>query len=101
MYLSASAIAALEGVPRVHNLNPAAIRTNKSVGDEVGLKNIGVHLISIAPGVKSTEFHSHKYEEEAIYVLSGHGTEVMGETNQKIGPGDFIGFPGGGLAHET
>jgi len=101
MYLSASAIAALEGVRRVHNLNPAAIRTNKSLGDEVGLKNIGVHLISIAPGDKSTEFHSHKYEEEAIYVLSGHGTEVMGETNQKIGPGDFIGFPGGGLAHET
>jgi uncharacterized cupin superfamily protein len=101
MYLSASAIAALEGVRRVHNLNPAAIRTNKSLGDEAGLKNIGVHLISIAPGDKSTEFHSHKYEEEAIYVLSGHGTEVMGETNQKIGPGDFIGFPGGGLAHET
>ena len=101
MYLSASAIAALEGVRRVHNLNPAAIRTNKSLGDEVGLKNIGVHLISIAPGDKSTEFHSHKYEEEAIYVLSGHGTEVMGETNQKIGPADFIGFPGGGLAHET
>jgi uncharacterized cupin superfamily protein len=101
MYLSASAIAALEGVRRVHNLNPAAIRTNKSLGDEVGLKNIGVHLISIAPGDKSTEFHSHKYEEEAIYVLSGHGTEVMSETNQKIGPGDFIGFPGGGLAHET
>jgi uncharacterized cupin superfamily protein len=25
----------------------------------------------------------------------------MGETNQKIGPGDFIGFPGGDAAHET
>ena len=25
----------------------------------------------------------------------------MGETTQKIGPGDFIGFPGGGVAHET
>ncbi len=101
MYLSAQKIAAMEGVRRVHNLNPAAIRIDKSLGDEVGLTNIGIHLITIAPGDKSTEFHSHKYEEEAIYVLSGHGTEVMGDTSQKIGPGDFIGFPAGGVAHET
>ena len=101
MYLSAEKIATMEGVRRVHNLNPAAIRIDKSLGDEVGLKNFGIHLISIAPGDKSTEFHSHRYEEEAIYVLSGTGMEVMGETKQKIGPGDFIGFPGGGLAHET
>jgi uncharacterized cupin superfamily protein len=101
MYLSAQKIAAMDGIRRVHNLNSAAIRIDKSLGDEVGLKNVGIHLISIAPGDKSTEFHSHKYEEEAIYVLSGHGTEVIGETERKIGPGDFLGFPGGGLAHET
>jgi uncharacterized cupin superfamily protein len=101
MYLSAEAIVKLEGVRRVHQLNPAAIRIDKSIGDEVGLKNIGIHLITIAVGDKSTELHSHKYEEEAIYVLSGHGTEVMGDTSQKIGPGDFIGFPAGGAAHET
>ncbi|HYT57278.1 MAG TPA: cupin domain-containing protein [Verrucomicrobiae bacterium] len=101
MYLSVDAIAGLKGVRRIHTLNPAAIRIDKSLGDEVGLTNIGIHLITIAPGDKSTEFHSHKYEEEAIYVLSGHGTEVIGDTNQKIGPGDFIGFPAGGAAHET
>ena len=101
MYLSAEKIAAMEGVRRVHILNPAAIRMDKSLGDEVGLKNIGIHLISIAPGDKSTEFHRHRYEDEAIYVLSGRGTEIMGETKQKIGQGDFIGFPAGGDAHET
>ncbi len=101
MYLSAEAIAKMEGVRRVHQLNPAAIRLDKSIGDEAGLKNIGIHLITIAPGDKSTEFHTHKYEDEAIYVLSGSGTEVMGEVKQKIGPGDFIGFPAGGAAHET
>ena len=101
MYLSAEKIAAIEGVQRVHTLNRSAIRTDKSLGDECELKNIGIHLIAIAPGDKSTEFHSHKYEEEAIYVLSGHGTEVIGDTTQKIGPGDFIGFPADGVAHET
>ena len=55
MYLSAEKIASMEGVRRVHNLNPAAIRIDKSLGDEVGLKNLGIHLISIAPGDKSTE----------------------------------------------
>lgn len=101
MYLSAEKIASLEGVRRVHQLNPAAIRTDKSLGDEVGLKNIGIHLVSIAPGDTSAEFHTHRYEEEAIYVLSGRGTAVIGETRQKIAPGDFIGFPAGGAAHET
>jgi len=101
MYLSAEKISAITGVKRVHVLNPSAIRLDKSIGDEVGLKNIGIHLITIAPGDKSTEFHTHRYEDEAIYVLSGLGTEIMGETKLKIGPGDFIGFPAGGDAHET
>jgi uncharacterized cupin superfamily protein len=33
--------------------------------------------------------------------LSGHGTEAIGEKTYKIGPGDFIGLPAGGPAHET
>ena len=101
MYLSAEAITKLEGVRRVHTLNPAAIRIDKSIGDEAGLQNIGIHLITIAPGDKSTEFHSHKYEDEAIYVLSGNGLEAIGDETHKIGPGDFIGLPAGGPAHET
>jgi uncharacterized cupin superfamily protein len=101
MYLSASQIGSMEAIRRVHPLNPAAIRLDKSLGDEVGLKNIGIHLITIAPGDRSTEFHSHKYEDEAIYVLSGHGSEVIGDATHKIGPGDFIGLPAGGPAHET
>lgn len=101
MYLSVEKIAAMEGVKRVHSLNPAAVRLNKSLGDEAGLRKIGIHLITIAPGDKSTEFHAHRYEEEAIYVLSGHGIEVIGDERHKIGPGDFIGLPAGGPAHET
>src|SRR3989475_3598587 len=101
MYLSVEKIAAMEGVRRVHNLNPAAIRIDKSLGDEVGLKNLGIHLISIAPGDKSTEFHTHRYEEEAIYVLSGHGTAVIGDTTQKICPGEFFRFSTNRVGPET
>ena len=100
MYLSASDIAALEGVRKVHYLNPLAERLNKSLGDAVGLKHIGVHLISVEPGHHSTEYHVHHFEEECIYVLSGRGIAVLGETLQPIAAGDFIGCPTNGVAHE-
>ena len=100
MYLSAKDIDAMEGVRKVHFLNPQAIRINKSLGDTVGLKNLGVHMISVEPGHCSTEYHVHHYEEECIYVLFGTGTAVLGEQQQKIGPGDFIGCPVNGVAHE-
>jgi len=101
MYLSAQAIEAMAGEHRVHSVNPAAKRINKSLGDAAGLKNLGVHMMIVAPGDRSSEFHCHRYEDEAIYVLSGLGTAMIGAESYKIGPGDFLGFPGGGPAHET
>ncbi len=101
MYLSAEKIAAMEGELRVHFVNPTAKRINKSLGDAAGLKSLGIHMMTVAPGDRSAEYHTHRYEDEAIYVLSGHGMAVIGEETFKIGPGDFIGFPGGGSAHET
>ena len=58
MYLSAADIEQLEGVRKVHYLNGAAERLNKSLGDATGLKNIGVHLITVDPGHQSTEYLS-------------------------------------------
>ena len=83
-----------------NSILPRSVSTNPLV-TRPGSRTLAFILITIAPGDKSTEFHTHKYEDEAIYVLSGSGTEVMGEVKQKIGPGDFIGFPAGGAAHET
>jgi uncharacterized cupin superfamily protein len=100
MYLSAQAIAAMEAVKRVHFLNEGAIRSNKSIGDAAGLKNLGVHLITVQPGHGSTEYHFHHYEEECVYVLSGHGTAVIDEQSHKIGPGDFMAHPIDKVAHE-
>jgi uncharacterized cupin superfamily protein len=57
--------------------------------------------MTIAPGDRSSEYHCHKYEDEAIYVLSGRGSALIGEEKHKIGPGDFLAFPGGGTPHET
>ena len=100
MHLSASAIAAMDAVKRTHFLNPGAVRANKSLGDATGLKNIGVHLITIEPGHRSTEYHFHHYEEECVYVLSGRGSAVIGDQTHNIGPGDFMGHPIDHIAHE-
>ena len=99
MYLSAKAIAEMAGQKKVHFLNDNAVRLNKSIGEAVGLENIGVHLVTVEPGHYSTEFHMHHFEEECIYVLSGDGVAILGEESHPIGPGDFIGCPLNGLAH--
>lgn len=100
MYLSAEDIARLEGTRKVHFLQPDAVRIDKSLGDATGLTRIGVHLITVAPGDTSTEFHAHHTEEECIYVLSGFGAANIGDRTVRIGPGDFIGCPTNGVAHD-
>ena len=99
MYLSAKTIAEMTEEKKVHFLNDNAVRISKSLGDAVGLKNIGVHMITVQPGHFSTELHVHLFEEECIYVLSGSGIATIGTETQSIAPGDFIGCPLNGVAH--
>jgi uncharacterized cupin superfamily protein len=101
MYLSAAQIGATKPERRIHSVNPEAVRLDISLGDLTGLKNLGVHLMTVEPGKRSSEYHCHRYEDEAIYVLSGHGCAAIGDQRFEIGPGDFLGFPAGGPAHET
>lgn len=97
--LTAAEIAAMPGLAKTHFLNPEARRINKSLGDATGLTGIGVHLIEVAPGAETTEYHLHHHEDECVYVLSGRATARIGDNRHRIGPGDFIGYRKGGLAH--
>ena len=92
-------IDALEGLSKQHYLNPNAQRINKSLGDLTGLTGFGFHIIEVPPGKESTEYHVHYHEDECVYVLSGTGQVTIGEDDFEIGPGDFIGYRAGGLAH--
>ncbi len=97
--MTAAQIEAMEGLAKVHFLNANARRINKSLGEATGLTGIGIHLIEVAPGDETTEYHVHHFEDEAVYVLGGTGTATIGDTDHPIGPGDFIGYRKGGLAH--
>lgn len=99
MQLSAQAIQDMVGQSRTHFLNQNAVRLNKALGDAVGLKNLGVHMITVQPGHYSTEYHVHLFEEECIYVLSGNARATLGSETIEVGAGDFIGYPINGLAH--
>lgn len=97
--LTAAEIEAMEGLSKTHFLNPSATRLNKSLGDATGLTGLGIHIIEVAPGTETTEYHVHHFEDEAVYVLAGTATATIGEEDHVIGPGDFIGYRAGGLAH--
>lgn len=97
--LTADAIAQMPEQVFVHPLNPRAIRQTKSLGDGVGFHHLGVHLVRVAPGHDSTQYHVHQLEEEFIYILSGRGLAEIGDQTVEVGPGDFLGFAAKGLAH--
>ena len=97
--LTAVDIAAMSAKASVHDLNPNAVRHKKSVGDAVGLTQLGALIITIMPGHESSEYHRHLYEEECLYILSGHGEATIGDQVCSVGAGDFLGFARGGPAH--
>lgn len=97
--VKAAEIASFIATDKTHFLNENAKRRNKSLGDLTGLTGLGFHIIEVEPGCESTEYHVHHYEDECTYVLSGTGTVTIGDEDHDIGPGDFIGYRKGGLAH--
>jgi quercetin 2,3-dioxygenase len=66
-----------------------------------GLKRVAVVLTRVPPGKDSFAYHVHQHDEEWMYVLSGRGTAELGDAEVEIGPGDFLGFPAGGPAHNV
>lgn len=91
--LTAAAIGKLPERRHVHQFNPAAVRLTRTLGEEVGLERIGVHLVRLPQGADSTQYHYHDADEEFLLVLSGRGIAEIGDSRFEIGAGDFMGFP--------
>lgn len=90
--LTAAAIEKMPETRRVHRLNKGAIRHGKSLGDALGMEKLGFHVVRIAPGDESTEYHTHYCDEEFVYILAGRGVAEIGGRKIKVGAGDFMGF---------
>lgn len=66
---------------------PCLNRIRKRLGDAAGLTQLGVNLLTLHPGVWSSQRHWHVEEDEFVYVVSGEVTLIddAGETLLKAG----------------
>jgi uncharacterized cupin superfamily protein len=82
-----------------HPWNPNSLVRGVTLSRLTGLERTGVSLVRISPGKESFVYHTHQFEEEWIYVLSGRGVADIDGAEHEVGPGDFMGFPTPSVAH--
>ena len=97
--LRASEIAEAEEIRVQHPLNPRSEVYIRSMSEAVGMSRVGVHLARVPPGKESLEYHTHHYEEEFLYILSGRGIADIDGQEIEVGAGDFLGFKVPSVAH--
>lgn len=80
----------------------SARRYRKKLSAATGAQALGCSLYKVPPGVRPWPRHYHCANEEAIYVLAGHGTMVVGDKELTLRAGDYVALPaGGGHAHQV
>lgn len=84
-------------LPWAEGINKGAfVQRRKHLGGEA----LACGLWELPPGKKSFPFHRHLVTEEALFVVSGRAKVRTPEGETAIGPGDFVSFPPGGVAHQ-
>lgn len=73
----------------------ALVLKRKKLGEAAGGEKLGCSLCSLPPGSRSWPRHWHAANEEAIYVLSGRGTLLIGDDSVPLHPGDYAALPVG------
>ncbi|HYG68069.1 MAG TPA: cupin domain-containing protein [Anaeromyxobacteraceae bacterium] len=88
------------GEPRTyrHPVNPRS-EVRLTWLSRPALKRISAGIAGVPAGRDSFAKHVHRHDEEWMYVLSGRGVAVLGDREEPIAPGDFLGFPAGEPAH--
>lgn len=80
------------------------VATRRRLAAAAGAKRLGIALIEIEPGKRSTPPHSHADEVEAFLVLAGSGLSYQTSGRKdvrtyEIGVDDLLWHPAGGDAH--
>jgi uncharacterized cupin superfamily protein len=81
-----------------HPLNPNSEISGAQLAPRTGLTRLGVSIARVPPGKESFIYHRHHGEEEWVYVLEGEGESDIEDVVERVGPGDFLGYPAG-VAH--
>ena len=67
----------------------------RRLGDAAGLTQFGVNLVTLKPGVWSSQRHWHSHEDEFVYMLEGELVLTTDSGDEILRSGDCAGFPGG------
>lgn len=65
------------------------------LGEAAGGAKLGCSLYELAPGASAFPRHFHSANEEAIYVLEGSGTLLLGDQRVPVKAGDYAALPVG------
>ncbi len=72
----------------------------RAIGKAAGLQKLGLHLVRVPPGRRTSYPHAEGDEEEFVYVLDGEIDAWIDGTLHRMRAGDLAGFPSGtGIAH--
>jgi uncharacterized cupin superfamily protein len=82
-----------------HPWNPDSLMHGTQLARATGLKRTGVNFMRIPSGKEAYVYHSHRHEEEWIYVLSGRALAHIDGADYEVAAGDFIGYPTPSVAH--
>jgi uncharacterized cupin superfamily protein len=82
-----------------HPWNPNSSIIGVMLGRALGLKRTGISLARIPRRKESFVYHSHHFEEEWIYIISGRGVAEIDGSEFEVGPGDFMAFPTPSVGH--
>jgi uncharacterized cupin superfamily protein len=74
---------------------PCTERVRQRLGDAGGLSDFGVNMLTLKPGVWSSQRHWHSGEDEFVYVLSGEVVLVDDDGEHVLRAGDCAAFPKG------
>jgi len=74
---------------------PCLMRAWSRVGDAADLTQFGVNVVTLAPGVWSSQRHWHSHEDEFVWVLEGEVMMVTDAGEETLRAGDCAGFKAG------
>jgi uncharacterized cupin superfamily protein len=72
----------------------------RALGRAAGLLRLGIHLVRVPPGARTSYPHAEAGEEEFVYVVEGEVDAWIDGELHRMKAGDFAAFPvGTGICH--
>lgn len=83
-----------------YNGSDELLAIGSPVGEKLGLKKMGIHVVTIPPGRRTSWPHAEKGEEEFAYVIEGNPSVWNDGYLTDLKPGDFVAWPSDtGICH--